>query len=347
LGLEYSLDAMQLTNGSWTGVDGGTFLSPDCCMGTPGPRNGNSATDSRRLSSTITDLSIPDGGTFMLRWTDVNEPFAPDDGLAVDDLSITAGGRDCNDGIDNDSDGAVDYPADPGCTDAADQDETDPSLRIGDRVVLEGDSGTTTNARFAVSMSEASRVPVSVDYQTADATAVSGADFTPASGSVRFDPGQTSKSITVHVAGDALDEPTEAYSVNLSAPSSASIADGVGAGAIRDDDPPPTISVSDPAPRPEGVGLRFTVALSNPSSRTVTVRYGTADVTATAPGDYTAKSGTLKFVPGTTSRSLTIRTIDDGLPEGDETFTLGITHPVNASIGDGTSVATIRDNDSG
>ena len=83
--------------------------------------------------------------------------------------------------------------------------------------------------------------------------------------------------------------------------------------------------------------MRFDVTLSNPSSRVVVVDYATADGTAHAPGDYTAKTGTLRFQPGVTGRPVA---------EGDETFSLGLTSAVRCSVGDGTGVATIHDNDS-
>ncbi len=56
---------------------------------------------------------------------------------------------------------------------------------------------------------------------------------------------QTSKTVTVDVAGDALDEFDETFTVDLSNPTNVVIDDGSGTGTIADDDPPPTVSIDD------------------------------------------------------------------------------------------------------
>jgi len=100
----------------------------------------------------------------------------------------------------------------------------------------------------------------------------------------------------------------------------------------------------------EGTGgtttATFTVTLSSASSQTVTVSYATADGTATAPGDYAAASGTLTFAPGVTTQPVAVSIAPDALAESTETFTVVLSNPTNATIADGTGVATI-DDDSG
>lgn len=86
LNFEYSTTATDLVTGTWTGVAALNFVTPD--VATTGAKNGNAAADRALISSTITALSIPDGATFWIRWTDVNASGA-DDGLAVDDFSLT------------------------------------------------------------------------------------------------------------------------------------------------------------------------------------------------------------------------------------------------------------------
>ena len=110
-----------------------------------------------------------------------------------------------------------------------------PSLSIGDASVAEGNSGTTTLS-FNVTMSAASASTVTVNYSTADATAVAPGDYGALTGNLTFSPGQTSRSIAVSVVGDAAVEPTETFRVNLSAPAGATIADGQGVGTIANDD---------------------------------------------------------------------------------------------------------------
>jgi len=106
-----------------------------------------------------------------------------------------------------------------------------------------------------------------------------------------------------------------------------------------------TISIGD-ASATEGGAETFTVSLSAPQAAQVTVDFTTADGSATAPGDYTANSGTVTFAPGDTSETVTVNTVDDAIPEATETFDVNLSNPTgNATIADGTGVGTINDND--
>lgn len=109
-----------------------------------------------------------------------------------------------------------------------------PALAIGDASVVEGNSGVT-DLVFPVTLSTASASPVTVAYQTADGTAVSG-DYNPTSGTLTFAPGELSHGVTVSVVGDTTFEPNEFFFVNLSGASGATILDGQGAGTIVNDD---------------------------------------------------------------------------------------------------------------
>ncbi|MDF0553527.1 DUF4347 domain-containing protein [Kamptonema sp. UHCC 0994] len=125
---------------------------------------------------------------------------------------------------------------------------TQPSISINDLTVTEGNSGTT-NAVFTVSLNNASSQAVSVNYATSDGTATIGdSDYTAATGSVTFAAGETTKTITIAVNGDAKFEADETFNVNLSTPTNATIAKATGIGAIANDDlqtPTPT-----PTPNP-------------------------------------------------------------------------------------------------
>lgn len=93
------------------------------------------------------------------------------------------------------------------------------------------------------------------------------------------------------------------------------------------------------------VNAVFTVSLNPPSLQTVTVNASTTNGTATAGSDYTATIQTLTFTPGLTTQTFTVPVLGDALPEGDETFTVSLSAPVNGVIGDGSGLGTIRDND--
>ena len=78
--------------------------------------------------------------------------------------------------------------------------------------------------------------------------------------------------------------------------------------------------------------LNFTVNLSGASTLPVSVGYASADVTATNTLDYSGVAGTFNFAPGETSKTLTVPVLDDALAEGDETFTITLSSPVNATV---------------
>lgn len=110
-----------------------------------------------------------------------------------------------------------------------------PTINIDDVHVLEGKTGTTP-ATFTVSLSQATTGTVLVNFITANGTAIAGDDYIFASGSLKFNPGETSKTITVAVKGDRKREADETFAVSLSAADGATIFDGKGAGTIHNDD---------------------------------------------------------------------------------------------------------------
>jgi PKD repeat protein len=124
---------------------------------------------------------------------------------------------------------------------------------------------------------------------------------------------------------------------------SAPIAIAVGAVAL------PSLAVGDVSVTEGNSGTTsatFTVTLSAASAATVTVGYATGNGTASAPGDYASASGTLTFTPGATSRTFTVAVVGDTTVEGNETFAVTLSTPVNATIGDGSAVGTIINDDS-
>ena len=148
-----------------------------------------------------------------------------------------------------------------------------PTLSVNDVTVTEGDTGTV-NAVFTVTLAQASGLGVSVDYATANNTAIAPADYTAASGTLTFAAGETTKTVTVLVNGDTLDEANETFFVNLSNPSNATIADGQGVGTITDDDAPSTLTINDVSVIEGDTGTTvatFTVSLSPVSVRFVLV----------------------------------------------------------------------------
>jgi hypothetical protein len=296
---------------------------------------------------TVTSLAVPLAGASEkgLAAPSLGDPVAlarvavaaGDPQLSTDDITVTEGDA-----------GSVtaDFAVSLGLGEIVDGDPL-PQVSIGDASVIERNTGQA-NARFTVSLSPASGQTVTVDYATADGTAVAEVDYRARAGVVTFLPGETSQMVNVPVIGDTIDEPDETFAVDLSNAVNASIADGEGAGTIADDDTAPSLSIDDATVNEGGSGsspMTFTVSLAGQSDRTVSVGYATADDTATAPGDYTSTSGTLSFAPGETSKTVTVPVAGDTLDEPDETFAVDLADAVDASIADGEGVGTIVDDD--
>jgi uncharacterized repeat protein (TIGR01451 family) len=145
-----------------------------------------------------------------------------------------------------------------------------------------------------------------------------------------------------------VSEANETFSVNLASAVNATIATAAGTGTILDDDTSPSLSINSVS-QPEGnsgtSSMIFTVTLSPASANTVIVSYATANGSATAGSDYTSTTGTLTFAPGITSQTIAVPVIGDTSNEADETFTIALASPANATILAGTGTGTIQDDD--
>jgi chitinase len=217
--------------------------------------------------------------------------------------------------------------------DAAPPPAARPMISIGDAQVTEGDGGTV-NLVFAVTLSAATDGPVSVSYSTLNGSARAGDDFTQGIGTVTFAPGETRKTFAVAVAGDRLTELTETFTVQLSSPSGATIADGSAIGTIVDNDTdpspgtPPAISIVDYSTTEGDADLthmRIVLTLSKASTETITVRYASADGTATGDVDYEVLGGTVTFAPGETTQTIHAHINGDTMVEPTETYRVLVT----------------------
>ena len=224
-----------------------------------------------------------------------------------------------------------------------------PTLTLADASVTEGNAGTTTLSLTA-SLSATSGSDVTFDWSTADLAATAGTDYTAVSDAAATIPaGSLSTNLDVVISGDTLFEADETLEVSLADVAGATIADGTAVGTITNDDTAPAISVDDPTVS-EGDGgttdLVFTVSLDDASSLATSVDYATADGTATtADADYTAAGDTLTIPAGDTSRTVTVQATGDTAVEPDETFTLDLSNPVNATIADAAGTGTIVNDD--
>ena len=79
-----------------------------------------------------------------------------------------------------------------------------------------GAGNAVTTAVFTVTLSQASSQPVTLQYATANGTAMAGSDYTAVSGTLTFAPGETSRTINVPIIRDRVAEMTEAFTLQLS-----------------------------------------------------------------------------------------------------------------------------------
>ena len=223
-----------------------------------------------------------------------------------------------------------------------------PVLSIDDVSVPEGDAGTSV-ATFTVTLSAASGQTVTVGWATADDGAAEPGDYTSATGTLTFVPGDTSETIPVTVNGDLMAELDETFSVNLSAPSNATLGDAQGVGTIVDDELEPVIDIDDPtvAEGQTGTGtIDFEVTLSHPADFPVTVDWSTADGTATDGSDYVGDSGIVTFAPTETSKTVPVTVNGDATYERGETLLMNLSNATGpAPIGDAQGIGTIANDD--
>ena len=229
--------------------------------------------------------------------------------------------------------------------------DVDGGLSIDDVIVSEG----AGSASVTVTLQGPTAAAVTVDYSTADSSAMAGSDYSTASGRLTFagigdSLTPTTQTFTVPITDDSTFEGSEAFTINLSNVSGAAVlTDADAAITITDNDSTPTIDFnatsSSGAESTSSAALQ--VDLSNASASNVTVSYA---VTGTASGggtDYTLADGTLTITAGNTTGTITIASIvDDAITEGNETVIVTLSSPSGATLGSDTvHTYTITDND--
>ncbi len=312
-------DANTPTTG-WLDHDALDFTSPQPGTSTAAAVDGNAAANRTALSATVS-VTVSPGQEIWLRWKDINDTNN-DHGLAIDDLSVTPNG-----GI------AL------------------PNLTINDVSLNEGNAGTTSFT-FTVSLSApAGPGGVTFDIATADGTATQPSDYTQKSLTAQTIPaGSSTYSFTVLVNGDITPETNETFFVNITNVTGATVTDGQGQGTIVNDDAAPNLTINDVSLNEGNAGtttFTFTVSLSAPAGAGgVTFDIATANNSAVAPGDYTAKSLTSQTIPaGSSTYTFDVLVNGDTTPETDETFFVNLTNITNAIGTDTQGQGTIVNDD--
>ncbi|HEU5255033.1 MAG TPA: PxKF domain-containing protein [Vicinamibacterales bacterium] len=180
LDFQFSTDATSVNTGTWTDVNALDFSSP-VVAGTVGALVGNNDPNRTALAFTITGVRIPVGGAFWIRWVDFDLAPGADDGLAIDDFSLTP----------------FVIPVVTITAPDASAFETGP------------DSGT-----FRIARTGSTANALDVTY-TVGGTA-SNADYTPAlSGTATIPAGQPSVDVTITPVDDGLVEDSETVVLTL------------------------------------------------------------------------------------------------------------------------------------
>ena len=227
-------------------------------------------------------------------------------------------------------------------------DDDQAAISIND-VTVDENAGA---AILTVSLNLPVDTTISVDYSTADGTAISPSDFTSTSGTLTFNPGDLSRSIVIPITNSDQIELDETFLVNLTnlQANGANIilGDDQATVTITDDDQA-AISIDDVAVDEKAGTAILTVLLNLPVDTTISVDYSTADGTAISPSDFTSTSGTLTFNPGDLSRSIVIPITNSDQIELDETFLVNLTNlqanGANIILGDNQATVTITDDD--
>ena len=199
-------------------------------------------------------------------------------------------------------------------------------------------SESTSRITVPIILSAAAGRPITVNLAAVTGgTAIPGTDFSLSSSSVTFAPGETSKTVTLNITNDLLNEALETIRLALSS-TTATI--GTGSTAVVnliDNDPAPTVSFeaatssgSEGIANPQSVRVK----LSAPSGQRVTVRYAfTASGSTATSADFTLPSGTLTFEPGETIKTIPLVIIQDQIVESSELIRMTLSSPTNAVLG--------------
>jgi hypothetical protein len=219
-----------------------------------------------------------------------------------------------------------------------------PKLRVSDVTVVEA----AGEARFEVRLSRVISHGVRVRFATKETDASADVDFTGREGRLTIPAGARRRTVAVSVIDDRSDEADETFALRLSEPRGARLRrSGRGVGTIVDDDPVPTLSISD-AQVVEGdageVHAEFVVTRSQPGGGAF--NWVTATGTA-SPDDYEERYFGVRtyFTPSQSSITLSVPVFGDLVDEPNETFLVRISEPESAVITDDTGVATIVDDD--
>jgi glucose/arabinose dehydrogenase len=221
-----------------------------------------------------------------------------------------------------------------------------PTITLGASVTTVRESNTNASITVLRSGDDLTKTS-SINYATIAETATAGVDYIETAGTITFDPGETSKQITIPILNDSLAEQDETFGLVIDEPEGADLGIQRTLGITIQDDDRLDLVFSKPRVN-EKDGTATVTATRGQSSEVASVNYTTGDGTAIAGSDYQAVSGTLNFAAGQNSKTITIPIINDTVGEANETFTLKFSNAVGVGLNiEDTAVISITDDDPG
>lgn len=222
-------------------------------------------------------------------------------------------------------------------------------LKVGFSTGSSSSSESVASANIPVSLTGTTTKEVRVAYAVTGGTATGGGtDYTLTAGTLSIPAGSASANIPVTVVNDGTNEVNETIEITLSGPVDATLnTTTVHTFTIQDDDVRTVQFSTSAGSGAENVTpVSVLVTLSGAAAGDVQVTY-TVGGTATGSGtDYTLASSTLAIPAGQTSATISLAIVDDALADPNETVTITLSSPTNATLGSNTVYTyTINDND--
>ena len=211
-------------------------------------------------------------------------------------------------------------------------------------------------ATFTVMLTGDVQNAFTVNFSTANGTALSGSDYVAKTGSVTFPSGATTgeqQTFEVLITDDNVAEFSETFTATLTGTSAGALitiptAGATGTATITDNDIA-SVAINSGSAQENGGNIIFTVTLTGNIQNALSVNYATADNTAIAGSDYTAKTGVVTFPAGSVSgdvQTITIAITDDAVTESSENFKVTLSGvSASAAITQADGIGTIVDND--
>ena len=222
-----------------------------------------------------------------------------------------------------------------------------PELTVSSPTITEGDVGSSS-LDFVVSLSRAASTDVTVDYATSDGSATTADNdyVTTPTTTLTLPAGSTSETISVVVNNDdrvELDETVHLDVSNISSNATLGTTQAVGT-IINNDFPQVSISNAEVLEGDSGsVDMVFNISMDVAGVGDIIMDYSTSDISAIVGEDYIQGNGSLAIPEGDTSAEIRISVNGDTTPEGDETFSIGLTNlSANARFEKDTALGTIR-----